>query len=223
MAYDKNTADNPDDAANPESSILGPRKSPEEIRAMKKAEMQRKKWERQRKQPDSRRRRLLWLVIICVAVTAILCGVLIPVGLMGGGKDRDPKSGHFTRLEDVPEMSQEGIKGVVREAYYTKDGHLAVVLLLSNGLNTNHRMTYLHVSLTNENGLLIAEGSTDKINKDFVIGPLSTAQFTFYITPSDIRISDDDLDSLTYQIDTRGSVEDPSVLPTSTTAPQTDD
>ena len=165
---------------------------------------------------------MLWMVIICVAVTAILCGVLIPVGLMSGGKERDPKSGYFTRPEDVPEMSQEGIKGVVREAYYTKDGHLAVVLLLSNGLNTNHRMTYLHVSLTNENGTLIAEGSTDKINKDFVIRPLSTAQFTFYITPADIRISDDDLDSLTYQIDTQGTVEDPSVLHASTTTTQGD-
>lgn len=39
-------------------------------------------------------------------------------GLFGGGKEMAPGSGFFSRPDDEPEMSKEGIKGVIREAYF---------------------------------------------------------------------------------------------------------
>ena len=115
-------------------------------------------------------------------------------------------------------MSEEGIKGVVREAYYTKDGHMAVVMQLSNGLNTNHYLTFIEVELRNAEGELIASGRTDQIPDGFVLEPMGTAPFTLYISPEYVEISDDDLSQLTYEINTRGQLEDPDVLSGSSAA-----
>ena len=153
-----------------------------------------------------------------VAVALALSGLLIWVGVggSGDGKERAEDSPLFNRPDDQPEMSEEGIKAVIQQAYFTKDNHLAVVLLLSNGLNTRHHLTYLNVRIKNEDGETVAAGATDKIPDSFYIEPLSTAPFTFYISPEYIELPNDDLDQLMYEIDTQGVVDDPSVLSSST-------
>ena len=67
----------------------------------------------------------------------------------------------------------------------------------------------------------MASGYTETIPDDFLIEPNSTAYFVFYISPEYVQLPKDDLDSLTYEINTKGRVEDPSVLETRTTAPST--
>ena len=83
---------------------------------------------------------------------------------------------------------------------------------LSNGLNSNQYLTSISVSIQNEDGETVASGYTDKIDKNYYIEPMGYSTFTFYISPKYVSIHDDDLNSLTYQITTKGRVEDPSVL-----------
>ena len=189
------------------NSILGPRMTPDEIRRAREREKQRRRQERR----ASRSTPMLVGFILFLVVVLAGVGTLIFFGVRGSKLDRDTSKGYFTRLEDEPEMSEEGIKGVVREAYYTKDGHMAVVLQLSNGLNTNHYLTFIEVELYNADGELIASGKTDQIPEDFYIQPMSTAPFTFYISPEYVELPDDDLQQLTYEINTRGQLEDPDV------------
>lgn len=130
----------------------------------------------------------------------------------------NPKLGHFYST-DSPEMSTEGIKGVITEAYYTNDKRLALILTLSNGLSTRQYLTSIDVTVKNEDGKIIASGSTDTAKEDFSIKPLGTGTFTFYISPKYVQIPNDDLGQLSYVITTTGKVEDVSVL--TTAAPTT--
>lgn len=201
-------------------SILGARPSKETLAAEKRAQKDKKKQARQsqrQRKPPKMTKGMYGLIAGLVAVALALSGILIWVGVggTGDGKARAADSPLFNRPDDQPEMSEEGIKAVIRQAYFTKDNHLAVVLLLSNGLDTRHRLTYLNVRIKNENGEIVAAGATDKIPETFYIEPMSTAPFTFYISPEYIELPEDDLDQLMYEIDTRGEVDDPSVLPNS--------
>lgn len=196
------------------SSVLGPRMTADEIRAARTQD-------KRKKQQERRANRSIPLFVAGIAFVVLLLtgvGFLIFLGVRGSQLDRDTSKGYFTRLEDEPEMSTEGIKGVVREAYYTRDGHVAVVMQLSNGLNTNHYLTFIEVVLRNADGELIASGSTDQIPEDFYIEPMGTAPFTFYISPEYVKLADDDLSQLTYEINTRGQLEDPDVPRESSTS-----
>lgn len=209
------------------NSLLGPRQTPEEIRAERDRLKRQRREDRRLKRQQNRplrwwRRPLVWLAVAGgVLLTAgIVVFILVGTntGLFGGGKEMASDSGYFSRPDDQPEMSEEGIKGVIREAYFTRDNHLAVLLLLSNGLPTRHYLTALEVKIHNEDGQMVASGYTETIPDDFVLEPDSTAYFLFYISPEYVLLPEDDLDSLTYEINTKGRLEDESVLTTRTTA-----
>lgn len=222
-----------------QNSILGPHQTPEEIRKENKRrkmeqeeaarQKRRRKYETSSQPPHPKQKKpinaLAWLTaaggLLLAAGIVVLIVVGVNAGWFGDGKSKAPQSGYFTRPDDEPEMSEEGIKGVIREAYFTKDKHLAVKLLLSNGLPSRHYLTSLEVKIRNEDGELVASGYTETIPDDFLIEPNSTAYFVFYISPEYVQLPKDDLDSLTYEINTKGRVEDPSVLETRTTAPST--
>ena len=209
------------------NSLLGPRQTPEEIQAEKNRLKRQRKEERRQERRQARslswwRRPLVWLAIgrgaLLTAGIVVFVLVGTHTGLFGGGKEMAPGSGFFSRPDDEPEMSEEGIKGVIREAYFTKDKHMAVLLLLSNGLPTRHYLTSLEVKIRNEEGQTVASGYAETIPDDFLLEPNSTAYFLFYISPEYVLLPEDDLDSLTYEINTKGRLEDESVLTTRATA-----
>ncbi len=208
------------------NSLLGPHKSSAEI----------KEEERQRREEEKEKRRLekktlkqnrknmpheknvtLWVMVGILAFVILLVGVFIVIQQVQDRKQMAEGSGHFQRLDDVPEMSSEGIKGVIIEAYYTNDGSLAVVLKLSNAYDTNQYMTSLDVKVSNADGEVIAAGKNGDI-QDFYIPPQDYATFTFYISKQYVKIPDDPLESLTYEINTVGQLEEPeaSALPDTT-------
>lgn len=219
------------DELNTEHSVLAPHVSDDElkeqkaqekaaIRTRKQAQRQAIKKELQERNPTLK---FLVILVIILVVGGVALGIIGSTGVLDAFLDPkgvNDKLGHFYS-SDSPELSEEGIKGVITEAYYTNDGHLAVVLQLSNGLNTNHHMTSLSVSVSNEDGKVVATGYTDKIKDSYYIEPMGYNTFTFYISPKYVKITDDDLDQLTYEIKTTGSVEDESVLKTTTTTAAT--
>ena len=73
---------------------------------------------------------LLAALIGAVALTGCSATYLPP---MDDGKG--PRNGAtvFQQPDAVPEISPDGVKGAVTQAYYTNDGHMAIRLSLSNG------------------------------------------------------------------------------------------
>ena len=183
--------------------------------------MKRSLREQEKKPPMSTDAVRLWTCIgLLIFVVLGVAGILLYQWFNRPDTSKQQREGlsYFSNEAAEPEMSEEGIKGVIRAAYYTNDGSLAVKLKLSNGLNTRHTLTSLEVRLTNEQEELIASGYTRTFETPFVLEPMGTGIFTFYLAPEHVKNTDDDLDQLTYTIDTTGQVEDASVLPTTTVA-----
>lgn len=197
-----------------ESTIFSQHKSSVEI-AQEKRE-QRKREQEQKKEARSSRAKgtkatygtRVTVIALCVIVVVILVGVALMIRTNTQNYNRQEATGsaHFYSDEE-PELSEEGIKGVITEAYYTNDGSLALKLKFSNGLDANHRLTSLEVVLQNEDEETIATGYTDAIDQAYYIAPKSYNDFTFYIEAKYVKISDDDLDELSYEVTTTGEVE----------------
>lgn len=174
------------------------------------------------------RRITKWELTILIALLVVVVGVVAGVILSSLGlletsshkKKMAPDSGHF-QSEDEPELSKEGVKCVITEAYYTNDGTLTLKLKMSNGKAADQRLLTLDVTLKNEDEETIAVAGTDSIDKNFFVPAGDTATMTYYIPAEYVKISDDDLDSLTYEITTRSENKDGSTDADSSTASTT--
>ncbi len=138
---------------------------------------------------------------------ALLLAALLAAALfaLAGCQETDPRamregSGHFERQDALPELSDEGVKCAITEAYYTNDGGLMLALKLSNGGDENLRVLTVDVSLENEEGEEIAVAATDQVDEAFYVPAGGYGDMSFYISPEYLAITDDDLDSLTYTI-----------------------
>ena len=217
---------------NEEYGVLGRHKSVEDIRReekeQKEAEKQKRREERAAMKEAVRgdSNTVMWVMVGILGVVVLLVAGLLVFNYFqtksGEKKEPEENSAHFYRLDDEPEMSVEGIKGVITEAYYTNDKSLAVKLKFSNGLDTEHYLTRLEVTVKNAAGEVIAAGATDQIPDDYYVPALGYNTFTFYITEKYVKIPDDSLESLSYEITTEGSLADSSVSvgtdPTTTTS-----
>lgn len=198
-------------------SVLGPSKSKEQLRKeAEEAKIRAKEQRRLEKQTARETRKSMpkgdntvtWVMVGILGVIVLCVAVFLVLQLRGGRRDMAADSGHFQNLDELPELSEEGLKGVVLEAYYTNDKSLCVVLKFANAYNTNQYLDSLEVKLRNEAGETIATGYSDNI-EDFYVPPEDYATFTFYILEEYVQIHDDPLTTLTYDITTTGTLEDP--------------
>lgn len=137
------------------------------------------------------RRRDVVTVAAVVTVLVALC-----VAMLGFQIYQEEKNNRFTRDEDnaayyldetaEPEMSEEGIMGAVNEIYYTKGGHIAVRMTLSNGTDQHLRLVDIEVKLEEQDGTLIAGGYA-QVESEVVILTNYTTDYTFYISPEHIK------------------------------------
>lgn len=197
-----------------ESTIFSEHKSSVEIAQERKearaAEKERRKEERRNrpkasmKDPGTR----VTVIALIVLGVVVLGGIALIIVNQTKNYNRQaaPESAHFYS-EDEPELSTEGIKGTVTEAYYTNDGSLALKLKFSNGLDADHYLTSLEVVVQNEDDEIIATGYTDAIPEDYCIEPNGYNDFTFYIESKYVQIPDDDLDELSYEVSTTGEID----------------
>lgn len=156
-------------------------------------------------EPTSRSRLWRRWLIVGMAVVALIAVTIPLVTFLAEDGKEAAGSAHFYQVDAKPELSSEGIKVALTEVYYTKDKHLALKMCLSNGLDVDQHMVSLEVkSLTNGNGELIATGYTDAIDESFVIPAMGYETFTLYISPEYVKIDDDSLETLTYEIEIKG-------------------
>lgn len=213
------------------SSIFSTPKSRQEIKEEAKAQQKAEKEARKQAlkehkarrakhaaESDPDRRTMIWTLVIILGVIVVAIALILVSQLRGNGKDEADDSGHFYDTATYPEMSTDGIKGAITEAYYTKDGSLCVKLRFSNGVDAEHYVTSLEVKVSNEDEEIIATGYTKNIPDDYYVPAEDYSTFTFYITKEFVKITDDDLDQISYEITVHGEVDSDALAAATTTA-----
>lgn len=140
---------------------------------------------------------LLAALIGAVALTGCSATYLPP---MDDGKG--PRNGAtvFQQPDAVPEISPDGVKGAVTQAYYTNDGHMAIRLSLSNGMGAAQQMRSIEIKVANGDGVPIAAGYAEAVEDGVVLPADEFTPFLLYIAPDQIQITDDPLTTLSFEI-----------------------
>ncbi len=204
-----------------ELEIFGRSKSREEIKAEAKAqrareiaalrEARRLAKEAKKSAPKESRRELLVMGVIA-AVLIVGCGVVLGINISKANKEllferNEENSGYFYDDEATPEMKKDGITAAVNQAYYTKGGHLCVYMTFGNGADKPMSLDSLEVKISNgETQDLIASGYTEAIDESYTIPANGTNTYTFYIKPEHVKIADDSLETITYEITAVGTL-----------------
>ena len=140
---------------------------------------------------------LLAALIGAVALTGCSATYLPP---MDDGKG--PRNGAtvFQQPDAVPQISPDGVKSAVTQAYYTNDGHMAIRLSLSNGMGAAQQMRSIEIKVANGDGVPIAAGYAEAVEDGVVLPPDEFTPFLLYIAPDQIQITDDPLTTLSFEI-----------------------
>lgn len=188
-----------------ELEIFGEHKTKEQVRVEEKA---RRKAEREAlKQEIERRRREAKESGVTpakrkdvIVVSAVLAGiVLLCVLALGNSFWRAHKNqqwainetrGHFQNADAYPDMSGEGPKADVSEAYFTANNHLCVKLMISNGTDRMVDVEAIDVAVYNyETDELIAGGKAS-LPEDLIVEVAGMQTYTFYIAPEHIHVDE---------------------------------
>lgn len=202
-------------AVDQEPEIFGRSRSREEIRAENRAERIREREEmrqahreavkRRRAETTPRSRRdilvLVGVLVLIVGVCAVALGIQLAAGAREEKFERSESSAHFLDEEVQPELTDDGLSAVINEMYYTKGGYLCVRMTLGNGNDTPQHLTSLSVTLTNEDSEeKIAGGYTSKISKKYTVPANGYNEYTFYLSPEHVSVTDDPLTNVYYEI-----------------------
>ena len=146
---------------------------------------------------------VLVIAISFVVLLALIIGVGIAMSRRAGTIGPENTTSQTTKLTPAegktafvnssnrPELSEEGVKGLITEAYYTEDDSLAVTLSLSNGTATAQRVSRLKLRVFNNDGDTIAERDFDSFDPAIVVqsGQYGSA---YLVIPSGYVIIKDD-------------------------------
>lgn len=131
-----------------------------------------------------------------IVVSAVLAGIVLLCVLALGNSFRKAKEeqqwmpnesrGHYQNSSAYPDMSGDGPKAEVLEAYFTQNNHLCIELIISNGTDRMIDIEAIDVTVYNyENDERIAGGKA-VLSEDFIIEVAGTDTYTFYIAPEHI-------------------------------------
>lgn len=207
--------------------IFGRSRSREEIRAEIRAQKAQAREEAKRQlkaerehrragQSSDQRRRDRWITIGVLGLIFVVCGGLLAWQIGSDLKDEkfeksETYTAEFVDESAQPELSEDGLTATVNRVYYTKGGYLCVQLTLGNGLDKPQHMSSLQVQLSNsDSGEQIASGYTAKISEKYVVPEQGYNTYIFYISPEYVSITDDPLESITYEITCEGYLDEDS-------------
>ncbi len=150
---------------------------------------------------------------------AILLAVLIGGGLwigisiaqdnrLASYEPSETNTGYFNDEDAKPTLSKDGINAEVNEVYYTVGGHLCVAMTLGNGTDKPMSLDSLEVAIYNAEDALVASGFTEAISKTYRIDAGGYNTYTLYIKPEHVKITNDTLQTITYEITAVGTMED---------------
>ena len=200
--------------------IFGEHKTREQVRTEEKA---RRKAEREamaavakarreaaKEAPQGKRKDVITVSIVLVVIVALCVGMLA-LQFVQAEKEKvfernENYLTYFTDPEAEPELSEDGLTAAVTEAYYTNGGYLCIQMVLGNGTKEERLMTDIEVCITNGDDKTIARGYAEVSNSMVMVSAGGTTNYTFYIAPGHITISDDPLTTIGYTIDITSGV-----------------
>ena len=197
--------------------IFGAHKTREQVLAEEKA---RKKAEREALRREMAARRAatkdgtalpqqgVWSVVVVMVALLALAAAALTIQFTRSAKaerfTKDDTRTYFLAADATPDMEQAGITAAVSEVYYTKGGYLCVKLALGNGADTDMLLEAIDVALYNGSEQQIASGYA-ATGGDLVVPAKGYEDYTFYISPEHITITDDPLTELGYTANITGS------------------
>lgn len=203
-----------------EMGIFGRSRSREEIKAEQRAQRAREiqalrdarraKREARRAESKGNRKDLLFMGAFLLAVI-VVCGVILGVQIAGSNDQAkyeasETNTAHFYDLDALPTLEEDGLTAVINEVYYTKGDYLCVNMTLGNGLDETTTLDSLEVKISNsDTNALIASGYTEAIDGTYRLEAQGYNTYTLYIKPEHIKIMDDTLQKLTYEITAVGT------------------
>ena len=144
----------------------------------------------------------IWGVLLAALIGAVALTGCSATYLPPMDDGQGPRNGAtvFQQPDAVPEISPDGVKGAVTQAYYTNDGHMAIRLSLSNGMGAAQQMRSIEIKVANGDGVPIAAGYAEAVEDGVVLPPDEFTPFLLYIAPDQIQITDDPLTTLSFEI-----------------------
>lgn len=184
--------------------IFGEHKTKEQVRAEEKErriaerkamqeEMARRRKEAKEKGVVPAKRKDIIVVSAVLVGIVLLCLLALGNSFLKAKEEQKWKinetRGHYLNTAASPEMSGEGPKADVAEAYFTQNNHLCVKLVISNGTDRMRDIEAIDVAVYNyDTDELIAGGKA--AIEDLVVEVAGTESYTFYISPEHIHVED---------------------------------
>ncbi len=185
----------------------------EKEKAAKKAGVGTKKTAKERKaeqKKQEQRQTILTVVVIFVVLLALVIGIGVamskrvePQGQNSTSQSAkvekaqpDPDKTAFRSESNIPVLSDEGVKGLLKEAYYTVDGDLAVTLNLSNGTTSKHKLAKVGIRIFNGEDETVAQQTIDKFDPECYVEAGGYGEVYFLINKEYVVLSNDPLEKL---------------------------
>ena len=86
----------------------------------------------------------------------------------------------FQQPDAVPEISLDGVKGAVTQAYYTNDGHMAIRLSPLQRHGAAQQMRSIEIKVANGDGVPIAAGYAEAVEDGVGSLPMSLRPSSVY-------------------------------------------
>lgn len=181
--------------------IFGEHKTRAQIRAEEK---ERKKKEREAMRTEIEHRRkaareggitrskdVLIVALVLVGIV-LVCAIALAVSTNRVTEsqqwERDTNRGHYQNPNAYPALSSEGLMADVKEAYFTRNGHLCIELVIGNGTDQVQSMEALDVSaFVYDTDEQIAGGRAE-LEEPLDVLVADTIDYTFYIAPEHIMV-----------------------------------
>ncbi len=147
---------------------------------------------------ESKQMTIILLVMIGIIVLAV---VFLAAGqASSAGMAAKEGMTYFINNAETAEMGEEGISGVITEAYYTKNGGLYVHLSFANAEGTTQHPTRIHVKLMNGSDEVIASAATEDVHEDYYLVAGGYKTYELFIPKKYVQIPDDPLSEISYEI-----------------------
>lgn len=183
--------------------IFGEHKTRAQIRAEEK-ERKKKEREAMRAELENRRKTareggitrgkdVLIVVLVLIGIV-LVCAIALAVSTNRVTEvqqwEMDASRGHYQNPDATPALSSEGLMADVKEAYFTRNGHLCIELVICNGTDKVQAMEALDVSaFVYETDEQIAGGRAE-LDEPLEVLVGDTITYTFYIAPEHVMVED---------------------------------
>lgn len=124
----------------------------------------------------------------------------------------DPDKTAFYNAGNVPELSNEGVKGLLKQAYFTVDGDLAVVLNLSNGTASEQQVLRINATIFNDKQETVAQQTVDRFDPPCYVDALSHGEVYFVIDRQNVVLRNDSLEKLGVTLEIASNPTDGSTV-----------